>query len=52
MKGNKIQVVLPDVLIEKFVKAAQKQNRSHSNLARLCIVDWLQREEQKEIKQA
>lgn len=47
MKRNKIQVILPDALIEKFVKAAQKQGRSNSNFARLCIVDWLQREDQK-----
>lgn len=52
MRGNKIQVVLPDFLIEKFIKAAKKHQRSHSNLARLAIVDWLQREEQKEIKQS
>lgn len=41
MKDNRLQVILPDALVEKFVKEAEKQKRSHSNLARLYIVDGL-----------
>lgn len=50
MKDNRIQVILPDALVEKFAKEAKKQNRSHSNLARIYIVDGLSRDEEKEIK--
>lgn len=45
MKDNRIQVILPDELVEKFTKEAKKQNRSHSNLARIYIVDGLKRDE-------
>lgn len=47
MKKNKIQVILPDALIEKFDKQAKKQSRSYSNLARLYIVDGLLKDEGK-----
>ena len=44
MKRNRIQVILPDALVEKFEKEAKNQNRTHSNLARLYIVDGLQKD--------
>lgn len=50
MKDNRIQVVLPDALIEKFEKEAKKQHRTYSNLARLYIVDGLLKDEQKSVK--
>lgn len=45
MKKNKIQVILPDALIDKFDAQAKKQSRSFSNLARLYIVEGLLKDE-------
>lgn len=49
MKKNKIQVILPDALIEKFDRQAKQQSRSYSNLARLYIVDGLLKDEVKKM---
>lgn len=46
MKQNRIQVVLPDGMVEKFSNEAKKQKRSKSNLARKYIVDGLQKDEE------
>lgn len=47
MKENRLQVVLPDALVEKFDREAKKQGRSRSNLIRKYIVDGLLKDEQK-----
>lgn len=53
MKDNRIQVILPDALVEKFTKEAKKQGRSHSNLARIFIVEGLVKlEQQIEVKKS
>lgn len=45
MKQNRIQVILPDGIVEKFDTQAKKQRRSKSNLARKYIVDGLIKDE-------
>lgn len=45
MKQNRIQVILPDGVMEKFVKQAKKHNRPKSNLARLYILQGLAKDE-------
>lgn len=50
MKKNRIQVILPDAMVDKFEKEAEKQNRSKSNLARLLIIDGMARINQESIK--
>lgn len=50
MKQNRIQVILPDGIVEKFDKEAKKQQRGHSNLARKYIVEGLLKDETKEVK--
>lgn len=41
MKKNRIQVILPDAIVDKFEKEAIKQSRSKSNLAGRFIIDGL-----------
>lgn len=41
MKKNRIQVILPDAIVDKFEKEAVKQNRSKSNLAGRLIIEGL-----------
>jgi hypothetical protein len=41
MKKNRIQVILPDAIVDKFEKEAIKQNRSKSNLAGRLIIEGL-----------
>lgn len=43
MKKSRIQVILPDAIVETFEKEAKKQNRSKSNLAGRFIIDGLAR---------
>jgi len=50
MKGNKIQVTLPDASVEKFDAQAKKQGRSYSNLAKKYIIQGLIKDEEKEKK--
>lgn len=44
---NRIQVILPDAMLEKFNKEAKRQSRSISNLARKYIVEGLTKDETK-----
>lgn len=44
MKQNRIQVILPDGVVDKFHKEAKKQKRSSSNLARKYIVEGLSKD--------
>lgn len=48
MKQNRVQVILPDAIVEKFEKEAKKQRRSKSNLARLYIVEGLTKDNSNE----
>lgn len=41
MKKSRIQVILPDAIVEKFEEEAKKQNRSKSNLAGRFIIEGL-----------
>lgn len=41
MKKNRIQVILPDAIVDDFAIEAEKQNRTYSGLARKLIVDGL-----------
>lgn len=41
MKKSRIQVVLPDAIVETFEKEAKKQSRSKSNLAGRFIIEGL-----------
>lgn len=50
MEKNRLQVVLPDDLVEKFDREAKKQGRSRSNLIRKYIVDGLTKDLEKEVK--
>jgi len=45
MKQNRIQVILPDGIVEKFDKEAKNQKRSKSNLARKYIVEGLTKDD-------
>lgn len=49
MKDNRIQVILPDALIDKFVKEAEKQKRTISNLGRKYVVEGLLKDIEKEV---
>lgn len=51
MKQNRVQVILPDAIVDKFEKEAKKQGRSKSNLARIYIVDGLAKSYQESIKE-
>lgn len=44
---NRIQVILPDAMIDEFNKQAKEQSRSISNLARKYIVDGLTKDKSK-----
>lgn len=46
MKKSRIQVILPDVIVESFDKEAKKQGRSKSNLARKYIIEGLAKSNQ------
>lgn len=50
MKSKRVQVILPEVAVERFEKQAKKQGRSDSNLARKYIIEGLSKDEDKEIK--
>lgn len=46
MKSKRIQVILPEVAVEKFEKQAKQQRRSESNLARKYIIEGLSKDEE------
>lgn len=48
MKKNRIQVILPDAMVDKFDNEAKKQKRSKSNLARKYIVEGLTKDEKQD----
>lgn len=48
MKGNRIQVILPNSEIERFVNAAKKEGHTESSLARKLVIEGLKRLEEKE----
>lgn len=45
-----IAVRLPDELKEKLLKIAEEQHRPLSNLVRLIILEWLEKQEPKKPK--
>ena len=50
MAKTRVQAVLPESIIDKFVKLAKKQGRSESNLVKKYIIEGLARDEEREVK--